>query len=143
MGKFDFIIDKYSKEGLAVTDIEYAISAVQSNTKREHIIENLQADYRAGMTDLQANLLLNELYKANGGEFKSANRWGFIYGMLLLLAGLGCGFYVFYVFTYGGTLYKPILVVLMAIVGTLGGTFQIIQALRGELREKDDPFVGS
>ena len=142
MGKFDLIIEKYSSQGLAVTDIEYAISAVQANTKREHIIENLNADYRAGMSDLQANLLLNDLYKANGGEFKNANRWGFIYGMLLLLAGLGCGFYIYYVFTYGGTLVSPILIFALAITGTLGGIFQIIQSVRGKLRENDDPFVG-
>jgi hypothetical protein len=142
MAKFDLIIDKYSKQGLAIADIEYAISAVQSNTKRAHIIENLNADYRAGMSDLQANLLLNDLYKVNGGEFKNENRWAFIYGVLLLLAGLGFGFYIFYVFTYGGIIMRPILVSIAAIAGTFGGLFKIIQSLRGKVRDNDDSYVG-
>jgi len=142
MGKFDLIIDKYTKQGLAVADIEYAISAVRSNTKRAHIIENLFADYRAGMSHHQATALLDDLFAANGGEFKTENRWGFIYGMIALLIGLGCGFYIFYVFAYGGILMRPILVFIAAIGGTIGGLIKIIYALRGKIRDNDDSYAG-
>ena len=137
MRKFDPIIEKYRNKGVSAENIEYAIDSVKDGTKRELILENLTADYR-GMNAGDATRLLEELFVANGGEFKKENRGGYFTGAFLLLIGLACGYYIFHVFTYGGVLIRPILVSLLAILGTLGGIASIILALRGEYREDDE-----
>ncbi|SDH35460.1 hypothetical protein [Chitinophaga filiformis] len=137
MKKFDPIIEKYKNKGVSAENIEYAIDSVKDGTKRELILENLTADYR-GMNAGDATRLLEELFVANGGEFKKENRGGYFTGAFLLLIGLACGYYIFHVFTYGGVLIRPILVSLLAILGTLGGIASIILALLGAYREDDD-----
>ena len=140
MKKFDPIIEKYRNKGVSADNIEYAIESVKDGTKREHILENLTADYR-GMNIGDATRLVEELFVVNGGEFKKENRGGYLSGAFLLLLGLPCAYYIFHVFTYGGVLLSPILVSLAAIFGTLSGVILIIKALFGKYRDTDDPFI--
>src|SRR5687768_14439676 len=103
MKKFAHIIEKYQSRGISADNIEYAIDSVKHGAKREHVIENLTADYR-GMNLTDANGLLNELFTVNGGEFKKENRYGYLFGAFLLMLGIPCAFYIFYVFTTGGVI---------------------------------------
>ncbi|WP_188133894.1 hypothetical protein [Chitinophaga sp. CF418] len=54
MKKFAALQTKYLAQGIKEENIEYAISAVMDGSKREHILENLVADYR-GMNTIEAN----------------------------------------------------------------------------------------
>ena len=65
MGKFDSIKEKYTARGINPDHIDYAISSVKDGAKREHIIDNLTADYR-GMNNEQSVALLEELFIVNG-----------------------------------------------------------------------------
>ena len=134
MGKFDAIIEKYNQNGIDEIHIEYAVSAVKDGTKREFILENLTSDYRK-VAPPQAVSLLEDLYVANGGEFKKENRNGYWYAALFLIIGVGCSYYIFYVFTYGGIIVKPVLVFAGAIAGTLGGLFNLIRSISGKYRD--------
>jgi hypothetical protein len=87
-----------------------------------------------------ANGLLNELFEVNGGEFKKENRYGYLFGCFMLILGLPCAFYIYYVFTYGGILVRPVLVFGLAIAGTFSGLYLIIKALLGKYRDSDEPF---
>ncbi|WP_315814431.1 hypothetical protein [Paraflavitalea speifideaquila] len=69
MKNINIIKAKYLGKGVTADNLEYAIEAVKDGSKREHIIENLTADYR-GMQAGEANQLLEELFVASGGEFK-------------------------------------------------------------------------
>jgi hypothetical protein len=139
MKKFANIIEKYQSRGVNIDNIEYAVESVKRGAKREHIIDNLSADYR-GMNLTDANGLLNELFEANGGEFKKENRYGYLFGSFMLMLGLPCAFYIYYVFTYGGILVRPVLVFGLAIFGTLSGLYLIVKALLGKYRDADEPF---
>lgn len=139
MKKFKPIIEKYTNKGVTIDNIEYAIESVKQGSKREHVLENLTADYR-GMQITDANSLLEELFAVNGGEFKKENRTGYLYGFFFLMLGLLAGFYVFYVFMYGGLIKRPVTISLMALAGTGTGLFLIIKAMRGKYRDADDPF---
>jgi hypothetical protein len=139
MGKFDTVAEKYISKGVRPDNIEYAISAVKDGTRREHIIDSLTADYR-GMTIFDSMHLLDELYEANGGEFKKENRGGYLYGTLFLLMGLSCTFYICYVLLFGGVIVRPILVGLGAITGTFTGASFCIKSIRGKYRDEDEPF---
>jgi hypothetical protein len=141
MKKFAHIIEKYESSGVRIDNIEYAVDSVKQGAKREYIMENLRADYR-GMKETDAMALLNELFAANGGEFKKENRAGYIYGIFMLMVGLPCAYYIFYVFTYGGILMRPILVFTGAFFCTLVGVYLIIKSLRGKYRDDDSPFKG-
>jgi hypothetical protein len=140
MGKFDPIIEKYRNKGVSAENIEYAIDSVKDGTKREHILESLTAFYR-GMNAEDATSLLEELFAANGGEFKKENRSGYWYGAIFLSLGLACAYYIFHVYTYGGILRRPILFFLLAIGGTFSGIVFIVAALFGKFRDTyEDPF---
>lgn len=140
MRNIESIKDKYLGKGIREDNLSYAIEAVKEGSKREHIIENLTADYR-GMPADEASQLLEELFAANGGEFKKENRGGYLYGAFFLLIGLSATFYIYYVFTYGGVLIKPILVWAAAILCSFTGVTFIIKAIAGKYRDgKDDPF---
>ena len=75
MQTFELIKSKYLILGVTEDNLDYAIESVVDGTKREIIIETLTADYR-GMPPNQANQLVEDLYTANGGEFKKENRGG-------------------------------------------------------------------
>ena len=139
MKNIDSIKKRYLALGVREDNIDYAISAVKDGAKREHIIENLSADYR-GMKEEHIFPLLSELFAANGGEFKKENRNGYLFGGCVLAAGLIADFYLFYVYTFGGVLIRPILVWICAVVFTLYGLGLLIKAVRGKYRDADDPF---
>lgn len=139
MKKFEAIKADYMHQGVKEDNILYAIDAVKEGTQREHVLENLTADYR-GMDYIEATQMLEELYGANGGEFKKENRGGYLYGTFFLMFGFAAAFYIFYVYTYGGILYRPILVWAVAILGTLGGIGYIVKSMSGKFRETDEPF---
>lgn len=139
MKNIDAIKAKYLSKGVKEDNLAYAIDAVKEGSKREHIIENLTADYR-GMQPNEARLLLEELFAANGGEFKKESKGGYLYGAFFLLFGLAAAFYIYYVYTYGGVLIKPVLMWAVAIVGTLGGIVYIALAMMGKYRDADEPF---
>lgn len=139
MGKFDHIIRKYRQAGVSEDNIEYAILAAKDGGRREHIMESLTADYR-GMTPQQATAMLEEIFKANGGEFKKENRGGYWYGALLLILGLGCSYYLYRYYTYGGVLVEPVYIWIGAVLGVGCGLLLIIVSMLGVFREKHSPF---
>ena len=46
MSKFDAVKQQFLDKGIKQENIDYAIDAVKSGTKREFILENLTSDYR-------------------------------------------------------------------------------------------------
>jgi hypothetical protein len=139
MGKFDKVVTQYRQAGVSEDNIEYAILAAREGGKREHILENLTADYR-GMTLTQATAMLDDIFKANGGEFKKENRGGYLFGAFFLMIGIACSFYLYYVYNYGGRLIEPLYVWAGAITGILVGLVFILTAMTGSFRDKDAPF---
>ena len=139
MGKFDQIIGKYTGIGISSNNIEYAVSAVKDGTKREDILANLMADYRGVQFD-QANALLEDLFTANGGEFKKENRGGYLFGIAFLVVGLSCAFYILYVLYFGGVLIRPVIVGIVGVAGIVGGIKYLVKAPKGEYRDHDEPF---
>ena len=140
MKKFDTIIDKYLKIGVSKDDIEYAISEVKNGTKRAYIIENLTDDYRS-MHFEQATELLEDLFAANGGEFKKENRGGYLYGIVFLMFGLSCTSYILYTFICKVILIRPILVFLGAITCNFTGILYLVKSIKGSYRDCDEPFT--
>lgn len=140
MTKFDFIKEKYLKLDVREDNIDFAISAVLDGTKREHIIESLTADYR-GMTEAQSTHLLQDLFAANGGEFKKENRGGYLNGALLLLVGLtGAGFFIAMLVSGEVKTKFIILSFSAAVFGLPAGAVSIIKSLKGKYRDNDDAF---
>ncbi len=139
MSKFDNIIEKYIATGLTFDDIDYAISAAKDGTRRELILESLTADYR-GINLQNANALLEDIYKANGGEFKKENRGGYLYSAIFFIMGASSSYYIYYVFKNGGVLYSPIAIFIGAIGGLLGGLLFLLLSIFGKYRQEDEPF---
>jgi hypothetical protein len=88
MKHIELIKKKYIGMGMHEKNIDYAIDAVKDHVKRVYIIENLTCDYRKETLE-NSNLLLDDLFKANGGEFKQVNRFAIFIGSLLLIGGTG------------------------------------------------------
>lgn len=140
MRKFEVIKSKWLALGVKEDNIDYAITSVIAGTKREFIIETLTASYR-GMNDSQSNLLLEDLFEVNGGEFKKENRSGYSFGILLCLVGLvSAGFLIGMIVTGEW----KIKVLLLAIGGTIFGLIQgpvlLSKAIKGKYRDTDDPI---
>lgn len=135
------IRSKYLALGVTEDNLDYAIGAVAEGTKREHILESLTASYR-GMTESQSTQLLEELFEANGGEFKTENRGGYLYGTLLFIVGLtGLGFLIAMLVSGESIKLKFILLAsVAAFAGLIQGPALIIKAFRGKFRDGDDPL---
>jgi hypothetical protein len=140
MSKYADVIKRCTEKGISADTIEYAITSVKEGAKREHILESLTASYR-GMQPVEANMLLEELFLMNGGEFKKENRTGYLYGALFLLLGGLCAGYIAYTFIAGFVWVRPVLTSLGAVTGLLAGLALVIKSLRGKYRDSDDPFV--
>lgn len=140
MKKFDDIKSKYLLLGVSANNIDYAIESVMDGSKREIIMETLTADYR-GMNALKAAALLDDLFLANGGEFKKENRGGYLFGTLLTLVGVA-GFVFFVVMIISGEIKPKFLSIAFAftIFGLVKGPILLIKAFRGNYRDSDDPF---
>lgn len=140
MAKFNLIKEKYLLLGVREDNIDFAISAVVDGTKREHIIESLTADYR-GMTEAESTRLLEDLFAANGGEFKKENRGGYLNGALLLLVGLlGAGFFIAMLISGGVKIKFIVLSLVAALFGLPAGVIAIIKSVKGKYRDNDDAF---
>ena len=137
--KFEAVKATYVNQGINAGHIDYAISAVQDGSKREHIMEGLTADYR-GVPGDTAHSLLEALFAANGGEFKKENRGGYLYAAGFLMVGVFLAGYIIYAAINHVRLYKPFLVVTGAILGTTGGITFLVKAMRGKFRDSDSPF---
>jgi hypothetical protein len=138
MAKFDLIREKYLKLDVREDNIDFAIGAVLDGTKREHIIESLTADYR-GMIEAQSTQLLQDLFAANGGEFKKENRGGYLNGALLLLVGLtGTGFFIAMLLTGEAKVKFIVLSLSAAVFGLPTGAMAIIKSVKGKYRDNDD-----
>ncbi len=94
-----------------------------------------------GMQLMDANMLLEELFILNGGEYKKENRTGYLYGAVFLLLGVLCSACIAYTFISGAVWYKPVLTSIGAVTGLLAGLGLIVKSLRGKYRDSDDPFV--
>ena len=140
MQTFELIKSKYLILGVTEDNLDYAIESVVDGTKREIIIETLTADYR-GMPPNQANQLVEDLYTANGGEFKKENRGGYLYGTLLSLLGLaGAGFLVAMLISGEGKIKFIIIALAVAAFGLSKGPVLMVKSFRGKFRDNDDPF---
>jgi hypothetical protein len=140
MTQFHSIRQKHLQLGISSDNVDFAIDAVKEGTKREHIIETLMADYR-GMTVQQSTLLLEDLFAANGGEFKKENRGGYLYATLLLLVGFTCSGFSIAMLVEGGFRLKfLILFIGLAVFGLGTGSRILFKAIRGKYRDDDDPF---
>ncbi len=136
MSKFNVIKAKYIALGVSDENIEYAINAVKEGRNREHLTEGLMEDYR-GVHFTIATDMVDDLYKISGNEFRKQNISGFVLGLLGLAIGLGCCYYLYTVFKEGGVIVRPALVILAAVVGTIGGAISLIMAIAG--KHKEDP----
>ena len=134
------IKSKYLALGVKEDNIDYAISAVTDGAKREHIIETLTADYR-GMSESQSTQILEDLFEANGGEFKTENRSGYLYGILLCVVGV-VGLCILIALLASGNLRIKFIVLAAgaALFGLLKGPALIVKAFRGKYRDSDDPL---
>lgn len=83
--KFENIKEKYISLGISDKNFEYALNAVKSGTKKDFIVKNLTSDIRKVDPNL-ANNMLDEMFTANGGEFKHENRAGYLYSIFYLIA---------------------------------------------------------
>lgn len=83
--KFEDIKEKYISLGISDKNFEYALNAVKSGTKKDFIVKNLTSDIRKVDPNL-ANNMLDEMFVANGGEFKHENRAGYLYSIFYLIA---------------------------------------------------------
>jgi hypothetical protein len=137
--RFDPIIEKYVHIGISIDNIEYAIESVKEGAKRQHILDNLTGDHR-GMNIFNSMDMLDELFEANGGEFKKENRGGYLFAALFFLIGFSCMFYIFYVLAYGGVIVRPLLVGAGALIGIFGGAMYFVKSLLGKYRDEDEPF---
>ncbi|MBS1760580.1 MAG: hypothetical protein JST23_10700 [Bacteroidetes bacterium] len=140
MKNFEPIKAKYLALGISIDNIDFAIDSVREGTKREITLETLTADYR-GMTESQATQLLEDLYTANGGEFKTENRGGYLYGTLLCLVGIICVAILIGMLISGEGKTKFIILTLCgALFGLIQGPVLIIKSMRGKFRDADSPF---
>jgi len=105
-----------------------------------HILETLTAGYR-GMTESQSTQILDDLFEANGGEFKTENRGGYLYGILLCFIGvLGLGFLIAMLVSGELRMKFVVLAAGAALFGLVKGPALIIKAFRGKYRDGDDPL---
>jgi hypothetical protein len=134
------IKSKYRSLGVSEDNFDYAVSAVVDGTKREFILESLTADYR-GMPENLSIQLLEELFEANGGEFKKENRGGYLFGTLLCLVGIVCSYFLVAMLISGEWKLKFVILSLSgAVIGLLKGAALLIKAWKGTYRDTDDPF---
>lgn len=85
MKNFINIKEKYISLEVPEKHINYAFNAVKSGVKKELIFKNLTSDVRRVDHKL-ADEMLDEMFSANGGEFKYENRGGYIYSVFYLIA---------------------------------------------------------
>ncbi|MGN6490697.1 MAG: hypothetical protein ACTHLE_01775 [Agriterribacter sp.] len=140
MHKLDLVKQKYLNLGVKEDNLDFAIGAVSDGTRREIILETLTADYR-GMNQEQSLQLLEDLFEANGGEFRKENRGGYLYGVTLVLIGIiGIGSLIAMLVNGGVKLKFILLAAAVALFGLIQGPILLYKSFRGKYRDEDSPF---
>lgn len=143
MRKFEQLKSKLVLSGIREDNIDFAVESISEAVRREVVIESLTASYR-GMSYEDANRMLNEIYKVQSGEFKIENKGGYIYGGILLFAGLVCLTISIIFFRMDDSPSK--LRYITMIVGSFGltqGSIMLYKAYKGQFRDEDVPFDNS
>lgn len=129
--------EKYLGLGVLEKNFDYAVSAVKNGTKRELILKNLTSDVRKMEKELSVNLL-DELFQANGGEFKYENRVGYMYSIAYLIVAFLC-FLLIYVSLFSSNYTFGAKIKVGAFVGFFSFSFLFIKTfiltLRGKHRD--------
>lgn len=129
--KLEEIKDKYVSLGIAEKNVDYALNAVKAGTKKDFIMKNFTSDIRK-VDKATANNMLDEMFAANGGEFKYENRGGYLYSTFYLIAIVGLGVVTFYFskenrsmqFKFGGALLLFIVLFFRTFIPTIRGRFR-------------------
>ncbi|KAB1230081.1 hypothetical protein [Chryseobacterium viscerum] len=129
--KLEEIKEKYVSLGIAEKNVDYALNAVKSGTKKDFIMKNLTSDIRK-VEPAIANNMLDEMFAANGGEFKHENRGGYLYSTFYLMAIVALGIVTFYFnkenrsmqFKLGGALLVFIVLFFRTFIPTIKGRFR-------------------
>lgn len=143
MNKFDQTRSKLISSGVREDNIDFAIDSIKDGTRRKIILESLTATYR-GINTEEANQMLNEIYEVQGGEFKIENKGGYIYGGILLGAGLICLAMSIIFFMQDDSPSKLRLITM--IVGSVGltqGPIVLYKTYKGQFRHEDVLFENS
>ncbi|RQO36605.1 hypothetical protein DBR39_16070 [Chryseobacterium sp. KBW03] len=125
------IKDKYVSLGIAEKNVDYALNAVKSGTKKDFIMKNLTSDIRKVEPAIAHNML-DEMFAANGGEFKYENRGGYLYSTFYLIAIVALGIVTFYFsrenrsmqFKLGSALLVFIVLFFRTFIPTIKGRFR-------------------
>ena len=129
--KLEEVKEKYVSLGVPEKNVEYALNAVKSGTKKDFIMKNLTSDIRK-VEPTTANNMLDEMFAANGGEFKHENRGGYLYSTFYLIAIVALGIVTFYFskenrnmqFKFGGALLLFIVLFFRTFIPTIRGRFR-------------------
>ena len=129
--------EKYLKLGILERHFDYAVSAVKSGTKRDIIMKNLTSDVRKMNKSISSDLL-DDLFLANGGEFKYENRAGYLYSSAYLLVAVVCGFLSFAsIFSHPNSSYQfSLRLQILVIVGFFSFSYLFIKTIFLTLRGK-------
>jgi hypothetical protein len=125
------IKEKYVSLGIAEKNVDYALNAVKSGTKKDFIMKNLTSDIRK-VEPVIAHNMLDEMFAANGGEFKYENRGGYLYSTFYLIAIVALGIVTFYFsrenrsmqFKLGSALLVFIVLFFRTFIPTIKGRFR-------------------
>lgn len=129
--KLEEVKGKYVSLGVPEKNVEYALNAVKAGTKKDFIMKNLTSDIRK-VDASTANNMLDEMFAANGGEFKHENRGGYLYSTFYLIAIVALGIVTFYFskenrsmqFKFGGALLVFIVLFFRTFIPTIRGKFR-------------------
>lgn len=129
--KLEEVKEKYVSLGVAEKNVDYALNAVKTGTKKDFIMKNLTSDIRK-VDVATANSMLDEMFAANGGEFKYENRGGYLYSTFYLIAIVALSIVTFYFskenrsmqFKFGGALLLFIVLFFRTFIPTIKGRFR-------------------
>ncbi|GEM_PF-1514393 len=130
--KFEEIKEKYLSIGVPEKHFEYAFKAVKSGTKKGFIMKNLTLDIRKVDVSTASNML-DDMFAANGGEFKYENRGGYLYSIFYLIAVVALGGVIFYLNHENRSLQIKLSVALVLFLVLLFRT--LIPTIKGKFRE--------
>ncbi|MFZ4931807.1 hypothetical protein [Chryseobacterium sp. Mn2064] len=130
--KLEDIREKYVSLGIPEKNVEYALNAVKSGTKKDFIMKNLTSDIRK-VDAATANSMLDEMFAANGGEFKYENRGGYLYSVFYLIAIAALGGVILFMNAENRSLQFKLSGALLVFIVLFFRTF--IPTIRGRFRE--------
>ena len=128
-------ITAYAKDGRQVSS-EFDFPFLNNIEKDQNSIE------KAFSAIQQSKEMLDELFEANGGEFRKENRGGYLYAILLLLVAItGTTFFIAILLTGEINMKLISLSLAGAIFGFSTGLSLLYKSLKGKYRREDDPFT--